>query len=531
MKRTLFVIACVLASITMFAQTDYYYYQGNKIPLTLNENKVVVSIPKENKEVSERIQANVQNIASISDNIYDIFVISRSEYEKLTTLDFWADDAKFVIITSCYFTENNEEFFSTPYLNVRLKKEEDRDLLTTYAEQYKLNIVSNSPSMPLWYILAVTLESEKSPLECANELYESGHFASSVPDLVSDLLPKYRPFIEDGKVWVLRSHSALGLPESSSIGYYYFDGDSIVDGHTCKIMKVVSDVTEDNWVNGVFTPGSLPQHYVGAFYEQDKKVYYTQYHSTFDQIYDFSLSSNDSFSSWGYLVVVQKMSGGIPGFKGTYYDLWRDDHIIGRWLEGIGCDTSYPDISHPWDYEGGGECILLACSVGDEVIYYNSEVEDPFIMGARKGRFDFTHTTKIQPKTPIRREKSDEGSQLHGEYSEQQLGIYLDQLDDAYVVCITDETGKPVYEKAINAGSIVALNIDISTYAEGCYTVTVENSQEIFTGEFQVQTTGIEENVKIEKVKNESIYNLQGQRISSLQKGLNIVNGQKVYIK
>ena len=339
------------------------------------------------------------------------------------------------------------------------------------------------------------------------------------------------PFIEDGKVWVVRVGNAPGFPEESKIGYYFFNGDSIIDGHTCKIMKVVSDVTEDNWVNGVFTPGSLPQYYVGAFYEQDKKVYYTQYHSTFDQIYDFSLSSNDSFSSWGYLVVVQKMSGGIPGFKGTYYDLWRDDHIIGRWLEGIGCDTSFPGISHPWDASGIGKCTLLACSVGDEVIYYNSEDDYPYIMGARRGRFDFTHTTKIQPKTPIRREKSDEGSQLHGEYSEQQLGIYLDPLDDAYVVCITDETGKPVYEKAINAGSIVALNIDISTYAEGCYTVTVENSQEIFTGEFQVQTTGIEENVKIEKVKNESIYNLQGQRISSLQKGLNIVNGQKVYIK
>ena len=27
------------------------------------------------------------------------------------------------------------------------------------------------------------------------------------------------------------------------------------------------------------------------------------------------------------------------------------------------------------------------------------------------------------------------------------------------------------------------------------------------------------------------IYNLQGQRISTLQKGLNIVNGRKVYVK
>jgi len=59
----------------------------------------------------------------------------------------------------------------------------------------------------------------------------------------------------------------------------------------------------------------------------------------------------------------------------------------------------------------------------------------------------------------------------------------------------------------------------------------VENSQESFTGQFETQATGIEElkNSRIEELK--SIYNLQGQRLSSLQKGLNIVNGRKVYVK
>jgi hypothetical protein len=99
------------------------------------------------------------------------------------------------------------------------------------------------------------------------------------------------------------------------------------------------------------------------------------------------------------------------------------------------------------------------------------------------------------------------------------------------MVSITNETGKVVYEKAINAGSIVGLNIDISAYAKGRYTVTMENSLESFTGEFDVQTTGITE-VTYNKVKTRTdIFNLQGQRISSLQKGLNIVNGRKVVIK
>ena len=124
---------------------------------------------------------------------------------------------------------------------------------------------------------------------------------------------------------------------------------------------------------------------------------------------------------------------------------------------------------------------------------------------------------------------------LYGEYNDLQLGINLDPLDDAYQVRITNESGKAVYEKAVNAGSIVALSIDISSYAEGRYTVTVENNDESFTGEFDTETTGISDALRLnkneERINNESIFDLQGQRISSLQKGLNIVNGQKVFVK
>ena len=42
----------------------------------------------------------------------------------------------------------------------------------------------------------------------------------------------------------------------------------------------------------------------------------------------------------------------------------------------------------------------------------------------------------------------------------------------------------------------------------------------------------IMENVKIEKFKNErAVFNLQGQRINGLQKGLNIVEGKKVVVR
>ena len=511
--------------------TYYYYYKGNKIPLTLNENKVVVSIPKEYDGVCKRIRANLPVLSTIKDEVFDSYIIPRSDFEKLTSKDFWEEDTKSVVLTSSYYTEDKTEVFETPYLNVRLKKEEDADLLASYAEKYRLKIVGNDSFMPLWYILHVTPESEKSPLKCANLLFESGEFASAVPDLSSDddfeIGVAYRPFVEDGKVWKVGTIS--GNPVQV-VDYYYFDGDTIIGGKNCKQMMcqrcVAPDFSNDYWTP---TP-SLTK--VGAWYEEDKKVYfYDERKQSVMLKYDFTIWDNGSvqlIDDYPPFIIGPKQTGGLEGFKGVYRDVMINQDVRSTtWLEGVGgidgpTRNVYPEAAdHLPEF-------LMSCTVGDEVIYLNDAYEDGATPeGARKDRIDFTHTIKIRPKTRMMEET--EAKSLYGEYNNQQLGIHLNALDDAYQVSITDEAGKVVYEKTVNAGSIVGLNIDISAYVKGRYTVTVENSDESFTGMFETQTTGIEENVRIEKLKNGSIYNLQGQRINALRKGLNIVNGRKVY--
>jgi len=187
------MLVLIVCSLHATAQTEYFYYYGSqKIPLYLNEDKVVVSVSKTCNEIIERIHANVQVLVTIKDsNGMDIIVISRSDYENLTTMDFWEEDSKSVILTSCFFLKANKKapVYESPYINIQLKKEEDVDLLISYVEMYKLRIVVNMPWMPDWYILSVTPDSEKSPLQCANELHESGDFATAVPDLVEQRAP------------------------------------------------------------------------------------------------------------------------------------------------------------------------------------------------------------------------------------------------------------------------------------------------------------------------------------------------------
>ena len=341
----------------------------------------------------------------------------------------------------------------------------------------------------------------------------------------------YRPFVEDGKVWKVGTIS--GNPVQV-VDYYYFDGDTIIDGKTCKQMMCQRFVSPD-YSNEYWTPTpSLSK--VGAWYEEDKKVYVCREGTQgMQMLYDFSLNANETLVLNDYqpdYIVGPKQTGGLNGFKGVYRDLMLcgQDIYITTWLEGVGgidgpLRNAYPEIADPMPE------FLMSCTVGDEIIYLNDEYEDgatPEISNAPKQRIDFTHIIKTKPKAPKKRSAE---QQLYGKYNDQQLGINLDPLDEAYMVRSTDESGKAVYEKSINAGNIVALSIDISAYPKDCYTVTIENSSESFTGKFNAQTTGIIEVTSKKFEEKDVIYNLQGQRIFSLQKGLNIVNGRKVYVK
>ena len=357
-------------------------------------------------------------------------------------------------------------------------------------------------------------------------------------EVLYDIWPKkeetYRPFVEDDKVWKVGTSTTISDNSVQVVDYYYFDGDTIIDGRTCKQMMCQRFVSPDSPDYSTLTQTpSLSK--VGAWYEEDKKVYVCREGTQgMEMLYDFSLEANDTLilnDYQPYYIVGPKQIGGLKGFKGIYRDimLCGQDIYITTWLEGVGgidgpLRNVYPETESDPQF-------LMACTVGDEVIFLNDEYEDgatPEGLGIFKKRFDFTHTTKLQPKTPRR---SDEEQSLYGEYNSKLLGINLDPLDDTYQVHIFNESGQAVYEKTVNAATIVGLSIDISDYAKGCYTITVENSNELFTGEFETETTGIEETIYNKVEAKTDIYNLQGQRLSSPQKGLNIVNGKKVYVK
>ena len=356
---------------------------------------------------------------------------------------------------------------------------------------------------------------------------------------------KYDPFIAEQKTWKVGWFPTSEINETQMITTYYFDGDTIIGGQTAKRMLCdkVSSI-DGEW-------RETKKEYVGTWYEQDRKVYCAfPDEEQFRLLYDFTPNVNEQITIYNqqagaeWLGVVSGMYlGGNYHFKGVTHFIKTPSGVSGTqqdknwstsWLEGVG------GTGIPTDNIGNetSEYCLMSCQVGDEVIYLNEALLDGCATAvpigesyAKKRRFDFTHTIKTQPKTPNRR---GEETALYGEYNERLLDINLKMLNTAYMVRITNQkTSEVVYEKAVNAGSIVALDIDISAYPKGQYEITIVNSDEVFNGVIDTSATGIEEIIHNSQfiMHNDAILNLQGQRIKTLQKGLNIVNGKKVWVK
>ena len=190
------------------------------------------------------------------------------------------------------------------------------------------------------------------------------------------------------------------------VAYYYFDGDTIIGGKTCKQMMCQRYLSPDCPHSSFYDYwAQLPSlSKVGAWYEEDKKVYVCREGTQgMHMLYDFSLEANDTLmlnDYQPYYTVGPKQTGGLKGFKGVYRDIMivhKTADYCTTWLEGVGgidgpLRNVYPETESDPQF-------LMSCTVGDEVIYLNDEYEDgatPKDMA--KKRFDFTHTTKLQPK-------------------------------------------------------------------------------------------------------------------------------------
>ena len=381
-----------------------------------------------------------------------------------------------------------------------------------------------------------------------------------------------RRFVEEGKRWQVVRTSYENEPLELLL--YYLSGDTLINGQPgCQMycehitVKIDSD-----------TPASLWSEYVGALYEEDCRVYFydpTAKHKDWTLLYDFAASVGDTLelyagpalvfaeqyygkptvscvvtnkATWDTdpnckgtvtSVVVQRLSmgGGEPGEEGAEYE-----RIACEWIEGVGSRWIPVHNLLPYNW-GGYSYTLVSCYVDGELLYYNqafSEKVPPFgwlgdattSFDSAKKRIDFTHVVKKEPKAPGRRTRAADEGGISGEFDSESMIIDFGSLSDAYTVSIKDKNGQTMYQKKVYTDSVLALEIHISMYKMGDYTVCVENDNESFVGSFNPAEAASIVGLRHSAPDAAVCYDLMGRRLHAKPAaGFYISNGKKYWAR
>ena len=343
----------------------------------------------------------------------------------------------------------------------------------------------------------------------------------------NEMVNAYRPFVEEGKVWKLGWYKEGVDPTTTAperIECQYLQGDSIIDGLQYKRLMISEDE-------------NMPARYAGAVREDQRVVLFCPIGSTVPlRLYDFASPAGTGGRYINFFLLIDVLFEVNLGEifvidTETYKGCGREVRFNGQqkvtWLQGVGHMGLY---SLDTSIMNGGSFRLLSCTVGDEVLYYDSSLMDwnnKADSEAKKKKLDFTHVIKAQPKAPSHRAQQQEGTEtLKGEYSDSEMFVRLNALTGDYTATLSDASGQDVYQKTVLTDNVLALSTALTAYGPGNYVLTLENDEEAYTATLSIEPNGIRPTPGPSRNGGE-LYDLQGRRLMKVpEKGLYIQDGQ-----
>lgn len=337
---------------------------------------------------------------------------------------------------------------------------------------------------------------------------------------------EYQPFAQNGKVWKMGWFYG-GSDEAQMVEYHYLDGDTLVGGRRCKKMMRLE-----------VRPSGEQTSYMGAMYEGGRLVYMAlPGREEFSLLYDFVSEKGMRVDVYdplqndkAWMVAGATSASNTERYKGRCQTMRREDSYTFDWMVGVG----YVGFYNMPLLTTGSALRLMECRLGDEVLYRDDSLHDgltPSDAEVRRNKLDFTHVVKSQPKAPRRNAERTESEALAGEYSVKSFYVNFLPLSGTYTVTLTDGQGTAVYSKQVQTDNVLALEADLSRYAAGDYTLTVENDREAYTAAFShKEGSGISPLTSTPR-GGDILYDLQGRRLNTVpEKGLYIINGRKIMI-
>ncbi|MDD6209260.1 MAG: S8 family serine peptidase [Bacteroidales bacterium] len=194
MKKWFVFIVMFSFAVSLFAQSEYYWYRGKKIALETLPGKKFVLFDSSEDTVSFKNGLQYGNRNAQMKQLQKLELTGIRLFNPSAKEKFWtiveekakkssvSDNEKNLYEAPFFLINGKTEISLSHLFYVKLYEDTDFEKLENLAAKYHVEILGNNEFMPLWYTLSCTRESLGNALEMANIFCESGQFAAAEPD-------------------------------------------------------------------------------------------------------------------------------------------------------------------------------------------------------------------------------------------------------------------------------------------------------------------------------------------------------------
>lgn len=229
------LLLIMFGSLGLKGQTDYYYYNGQKVYLTLDKSQLNITTT-ENFQKGTISSLKVKEFSLEADKTEkQIQNIARIEFQStLTDLEFsqavnTLKGNKEIKNVAPYFKRNNAASIGTSnYFYIKLKNTSDFSVLKEVADQKNVDIVKQVPNMPFWYILSLRKNTIGNSIDLTNYFFETGLFADVDPAFMFNFRGNCTNDTNFGSLWGLYNSANTNIDINACQAWNISQGAGVI---------------------------------------------------------------------------------------------------------------------------------------------------------------------------------------------------------------------------------------------------------------------------------------------------------------
>ncbi len=208
MKKLLIGIFIML-SFNSYAQQEFYYYKGGKLPMQVNTQFAYLLSSINNQEELQKKLVGIATVTKFHQDIYQKRLITtyKNSSSRMASTDNYYAEIQFtntqlsiselqqimnqirtwpeiINLSHSYNINVNNKFSITNYIWVELKNENQMPLLISEVDKINYSIVGQNPYMKEWVMVCPKENASISQIRASQVLVETGLFSNAEPEFI-----------------------------------------------------------------------------------------------------------------------------------------------------------------------------------------------------------------------------------------------------------------------------------------------------------------------------------------------------------